>query len=279
VCPLRGRGAEAEPETIHADTQGQSLPVFGLATMLGFDLLPRIRNWQDLTFYRPSEHTRYRHIEALFGEDPSQNTINWKLIETHWVDLLRTVLSLREGRFTSAVLLRRLGHESKKNRLYRAFRELGRAIRTIVLLRSLSEPELREGITAIINRVESFHGFSKWLAFGNAGVIADNAPETMEQLVKFNELLANCVIFHTALDLTTVLNGLQAEGHSVYAEDVETLSPYLTRHIRRCGDYVLDLSPPPDPQHTHLDLEAPEPVTSGATPLRVTSVIGSTLPP
>ncbi|MEX5713654.1 Tn3 family transposase [Parafrankia sp. FMc6] len=47
-------------------------------------------------------------------------------------------------------LLRRLGHDSRKNRLYRAFRELGRAVRTLVLLRYLSEPELRESITAMM---------------------------------------------------------------------------------------------------------------------------------
>jgi hypothetical protein len=29
----------------------------------------------------------------------------------------------------------------------------------------------KEGITAITNRVEAFHGFSEWLTFGNAGVI------------------------------------------------------------------------------------------------------------
>ncbi|WP_376765983.1 Tn3 family transposase [Amycolatopsis pithecellobii] len=33
--------SDIRPDTIHADTQGQSLPVFGLAALLGFDLLPR----------------------------------------------------------------------------------------------------------------------------------------------------------------------------------------------------------------------------------------------
>lgn len=245
--------SEIQPDTIHTDTQGQSLPAYGLAEMLGFDLLPRIRNWQGLIFYRPSPETRYQHIDALFGDDP-RNNINWKLLETHWVDLMRTVISIREGRVSSVVLLRRLSNDSKKNRLYRAFRELGRVVRTIVLLRYLSEPELREGITAITNRVEAFHGFSKWLSFGNAGVIADNDPDTMEKIVKFNELLANCLIFHTALDMMRVLNQLQREGYELDSADVASLSPYLTRHIRRFGDYVLDLSPPSEPPEAHLEL-------------------------
>ena len=44
---LLKNASDIRPDTIHADTQGQSLPVFGLAALLGFDLLPRIRNWHD----------------------------------------------------------------------------------------------------------------------------------------------------------------------------------------------------------------------------------------
>lgn len=42
--------SEVRPDTVHANTQGQPFPVFGLAHLLGIDLLPRIRNFQDLTF-------------------------------------------------------------------------------------------------------------------------------------------------------------------------------------------------------------------------------------
>ena len=52
--------SEVKPTTVHADTQGQSFPVFALAHLLGFDLMPRIRNWKDLTFYRPSKQSRVR---------------------------------------------------------------------------------------------------------------------------------------------------------------------------------------------------------------------------
>ncbi|MGW1374450.1 Tn3 family transposase [Streptomyces sp. NPDC002446] len=37
-------------------------PVFALAHLLGFDLMPRIRNWKELTCYRPSKQSEYVHI-------------------------------------------------------------------------------------------------------------------------------------------------------------------------------------------------------------------------
>ena len=52
--------SDLKPETIHGDTQGQSTPVFALSYLLGINLMPRIRNWKDLTFYRPDKETVYQ---------------------------------------------------------------------------------------------------------------------------------------------------------------------------------------------------------------------------
>jgi hypothetical protein len=82
----------------------------------------------------------------------------------------------REGRVSSVTLLRRLGNYSHKNRLYRALREMGRVIRTVTLLRYLSDPGLREQITAVTNKTEAFHGYSEWLMI--RGKSATTIPST-----------------------------------------------------------------------------------------------------
>lgn len=222
-----------------------------LAALMGFDLLPRIRNWHDLIFYRPTPGIRYQHIDSLFGDE----AIDWTLIETHWTDLLRTAISIRENRLSSVTLLRRLGNHSRKNRLYRAFRELGRAVRTITLLRYLSDPDLREQITQVTNRNESFHNFADWLMFGGK-LIGHNDPDYQEKIIKFNELLANCVIYSTAQDITDAANAIAADGHPVDLDDLATISPYITHVIRRFGNWILNLTPPATAPTTNLELES-----------------------
>ena len=96
---------EIQPATIHADTQGQSLPVVTMAHVMGFGLMPRIRQWQDLIFWRPSPAVRYGHIDALFGT-PGRNVIDWDLIQTHFRDLMQIAISIREGSISCSVLLR-----------------------------------------------------------------------------------------------------------------------------------------------------------------------------
>lgn len=153
--------SDIQPDRVHADTQGQSLPVFGLSHLLGIELMPRIRNWRDYRFFRPDEDERYENIDALFKE-----TVDWDLIELHWKDLMQVVLSIKAGKIAASTLLRKLGNYSRKNRLYHAFKALGSAARTLFLLQYISDSDLREQITASTNKVESYNGFAKYLFFG-----------------------------------------------------------------------------------------------------------------
>lgn len=116
--------------------------------------MPRIRNWKDYRFYRPDAKVRYDHIDAIFKE-----RIDWALIERHWKDLMQVVISIRDGRIAASTLLRKLGSASRKNRLYHAFKELGAAVRTLFLLRYISDLQLREQITAPRTRSKPSMGF------------------------------------------------------------------------------------------------------------------------
>ena len=228
--------SQIQPDTIHADTQGQSTPVFALAHLLGIKLMPRIRNWKDLNFFRADKETVYQHIDLLFKEP-----VKWDLIKTHWSDLFQVVLSIQAGKISSPILLRKVGNYSRKNRLYQTFQELGRVVRTVFLLEYISDLQLRQQITAATNKVEAYHGFSKWFFFGGFGIIGYNDPESQEKIIKYNDLIANAVIFHNVVDLTNILRDLKREGYLIMREDVAALSPYMNSHIKRFGDYSIDL--------------------------------------
>ncbi|MBT2388635.1 Tn3 family transposase [Streptomyces sp. ISL-1] len=62
-------------------------------------------------------------------------------------------------------------------------------------------------------------------------------PSSREKTAKFNALLTNAVIFRNALDIAEIVRRLQEEGHVIDPEDLAHISPYLTEHIRRFGEY------------------------------------------
>jgi TnpA family transposase len=234
--------SDIQPDTLHGDTQAQSTPVFALAHLLGIKLMPRIRNWRDLKFFRPAKDARYEHINELFDE-----AIDWDLIETHFPDMLRVAVSIKAGHITAATVLRRLGTQSRKNKVYFAFRELGRVIRTIFLLSYIGDAELRRTIQAATNKSEAFNGFAQWVAFGGGGVIAENDRDEQRKVIKYNHLVSSLVILHTVNEMSKVLGQLKKEGHEFSKEALAALSPYRMEHINRFGDYALNLERVPDP--------------------------------
>ena len=61
--------------------------------------MPRIRNWQDYTFVRPSMESVYEYLDPLFTD-----VVNWKLIQTHWQDLMRVALSIKAGKLMPSTI-------------------------------------------------------------------------------------------------------------------------------------------------------------------------------
>ena len=253
--------SDIQPDTLHGDTQAQSYPVFGLSYLLGIKLMPRIRNLKDLNFYRPDRRFRYAHIEELFN-----GHIDWARIERHLPDMLRVAVSIKLGKITASTILTRLGTYSRKNKLYFAFRELGKVVRTGFLLNYIDDVELRQTIHAATNKNEQFNGFAKWSFFGGSGIIAANLRHEQQKVVKYNHLVANMLILHNVEALSRVLRDMAAEGIAITEDVLKALSPYRTRHINRFGDYTLDLKRPVGQQL--FDLKLAELASQGASKAR-----------
>ena len=239
---LLNNHSDIQPDTIHGDTHAQSLTVFGLAYLLGIKLMPRIRNWKDLTFYRAGTETPCQHLGSLFSE-----TADWTFMETHLPDMLRVVISIQAGKISASTILRKLGVNSKKNKLFKAFHALGAAVRTGFLMQYVNDVKLRSTIQGATNKSESFNAFVQWLAFGGAGILRTNNREEQRKRVKYNHLVANCLILYNVFEMSRILHELAQEGYCIKPEAISGLNPYPTGHVIRLGQYNLDVNRQPQP--------------------------------
>jgi TnpA family transposase len=243
-----------QPDKVHADTQGQSEVVFGLSHLLGIQLMPRMRNWDKVAMYRPDKNLTFQHIEAWFTRH-----VNWKLIEEHWQDLMQVILSIHTGKLLPSWLLQKLATDNPKNKLYKAFKELGCVIRSMFLLKFVSTPPLRHDIQDATSKMESYNGFSQWVTFGGWGILKSRDPVENEKRIKYKDLIANAIMLQNVVDLTDVMHDLVQEGHLVSPEFIVPMSPYMTEHIKRFGEYVIDtttIPPPLQPDKTFLSVQA-----------------------
>jgi TnpA family transposase len=99
------------------------------------------------------------------------------------------------------------------------------------------------------NKSEAFNRFVQWLFFGGEGIITSNDRAKQRKRIKYNHLIANCVIFHNVHAQTRILHQLAQEGQTIDWEALAHLSSYLTAHVNRFGSYALNFDrqvPSPD---------------------------------
>ncbi|MGW1412570.1 Tn3 family transposase [Streptomyces sp. NPDC002403] len=86
--------------------------------------------------------------------------------------------------------------------------------------------------------------------------MADNDPAEQEKAMKFNALLTNAVICHNAPDIAELVRQLLGEGWEIAPEALAHISPYLTEHISRFGEYSThELGIQPEAYGPSLDVD------------------------
>jgi TnpA family transposase len=234
--------SDLHPKRVHADTHGQSAAVFGLAYLLGIQLMPRIRRWRKLKLYRPDCNRNHNGIDAIFS-----GTVNWTLIEEFTPLFVQLALAIHSGALAPSAVLAQINSYSSRNRFALALQELGRAVRTTYLLQWITDESLRRAVHKGTTKIERHHRFAKYLNFGGAGHLRTNDPADQEKAIVYNELVTNAVALQNVVDQTQALHALKAEGVPVNAADLAFLSPYATSHLKRFGDYPTHLTPDPPP--------------------------------
>lgn len=68
----------------------------------------------------------------------------------------------------------------------------------------------------------------------------------MEKAVKYNDIVTNSVILQNIVDMSDIIHQLTQEGAQIREDDLASLSPYLTEHINRFGDYHIDMQLTPN---------------------------------
>jgi TnpA family transposase len=239
--------SELQPRRVHADTHGQSAAVFGLAYLLGIELMPRIRRWRKLRLYRADATARYSRIDALFS-----GVVNWALIQEHYLQFMQLALAIQSGALAPSAVLARVNSYSTRNRFAQALTELGKVVRTTYLLEWIRSDSLRRTVHKGTTKIERHHRFAKHLAFGGAGHLRSSDPADQEKAIVYNELVANAVALQNVVDQTQALHALKAKGVNIRPADLAFLSPYATSKLKRFGEYSTDLKPEALPTRTTL---------------------------
>ena len=236
------------------DTHGYTDQVFGLCYLLGFTFMPRLKNLATRRLFKPAGSPEeglfgsrsYVHLDPLFS-----GTIDLNLIAEQWDGLVRVAASLKHRIVSANVIVRRLVSSAPTNRLAKALTHLGQVVKTIYILRFLSDPTLRQQVRTQLNRGEARQGVAQRLFFADQGMFRSGDYFQIMNRASCLSLLSNAVLVYNTLRMTHVLERATAQGQEFTPEDIAHISPLAYRHVIVNGTY--DFSPP-HPSHLQNQL-------------------------
>ncbi len=129
-------------------------------------------------------------------------------------------------------------------RFVQALQEYGRLVKTIFILRYLSDEAFRRRINVQLNKGEALHALRKFLFFANEGKIRRREDEDQRVQVGCLNLVTNAIVVWNTVQMARVIEDLKAEGYSVSDEDIAHLSPARYGHINPYGKYSFDVGDP-----------------------------------
>ena len=144
----------------YVDTHGQSEVAFAFCHLLGFELMPRIKGIHRQKLYRPQagQPDAFANLQSVLTRP-----INWELIEEQFDTMVKHAVALKTGTAEAENLLRQFTRNNTHHPAYRAFAELGRALKTTFLCRYLASEELRREINEGLNVVESWNSVNDFI--------------------------------------------------------------------------------------------------------------------
>ena len=166
--------------------------------------------------------------------------IDWELIRQQYDQMVKYVTAIRLGTAETESILRRFARSNVQHPTYKAFAELGRAVKTIFLCRYLHSEGLRREINEGLNVIEQWNGANDFIFFARHGEMASNRREDHEISMLALHLLQNCMVYINTLMLQQVLAQPQWP-EKLTARDLRALTPLIWEHVNPYGRFELDM--------------------------------------
>ena len=229
---------EMEVDRQYVDSHGQSTVAFAFCRLLGFQLLPRLKAIHKQKLSRPDvgQPDAYRNLQAVLTKP-----IQWVLIRQQFDQMVKYATAVRLGTAETEAILRRFTRNNVQHPTYKAFAELGKAVKTIFLCRYLHDEGLRREIHEGLNVIEQWNGANDFVFFARRGELASNRREDHEVSMLALHLLQNCMIYVNTLMLQQVL----AQPHwrrKLEPRDLSALTPLIWEHVNPYGRFELDMN-------------------------------------
>jgi TnpA family transposase len=229
---LLSNDSQLNPNLHCTDTHGFTHHVFALCYLLGFSFQPHLKDLADQKLYKIDPQADYGQLNCLFS-----STIDLELIQEQWEQLIKIASAIKNRTIAPHIILERLINRVAIDRVAKALMELGKLIKTIFILRYLSDVELRHAVRLQLNRGECRHYLAQHIFFANQGIFKTSDYEEIMNKASCLGFVSNAVLYWNTVHIGKIVDILNANGYRVDNTDLARISPFMFKHLMTHGIY------------------------------------------
>lgn len=221
---------------IHStDSHGYTESIFAATHLMGVSFAPRLKNIGRQRLYGFTSP----RIEKKKGYQivPSR-TINQKLIESHWEDLLRFMVTVKLKEVSASQLFKRLSSYAKNHPLYKAMKEFGRIIKSLFILTYYDDVILRQQIEKQLSRIELSNKFGRAVFYANNSEFKQASPEEQQTATACTVFIQNAIVLWNYLYLSQLIINCKNRKERLNIMDMIKEGSVITwAHVNLHGEF------------------------------------------
>ena len=169
-----------------------------------------------------------------------RHTLHLDWITSHWDRIGQFLASFAAGRSTASVALKRLLACGPRTHFYRAVRELGRLYKSLFILDSLSDPQLRRRSRRGLLKSEQWHALARQVHYGMRGQTDGRDCQQQMSRASCLVLIEAAIIYWQILQIDEVLRFWDLEREGIDPSLLASMSPIRWDNVILYGQYEMD---------------------------------------